>query len=109
MSLFVAVRDAIDVIDDALLVALHQAGESVAIALEDTRHQGAVVELLCLRHLAVRLPPREGFRPGRMITCQESLIRLFAGRLFADRELRLAAEVGGDSGIPRQRPATSDQ
>src|SRR5206468_3450362 len=68
VSFFVAMRDSIHVVDEALLVALHQLRESVPIALEDPRHQGAVVELLTFSHGPLRVRPEEGFRDA-MIAC----------------------------------------
>ena len=54
--------DPIDVVDDALLVALHQLREPVAIALEDPRHEGAVVELLTFSHPVFTAPFRKGLQ-----------------------------------------------
>jgi hypothetical protein len=54
-------RDPIDVIDEALLIASNQFRESITIALEDPRNQGAVIELLTFGHRLLRLPQAKVF------------------------------------------------
>jgi hypothetical protein len=50
MSFFVAMRDAIDIVDDAFFVTPDQLRESIALAPEDPCHQAAVIGLLTVNH-----------------------------------------------------------
>src|SRR5436853_2287522 len=61
VSIFITVRDAVDVVDDAFFVARDQLREPVAVAAEDPRDEGAVIELLTFCHVST-IPPGEGFR-----------------------------------------------
>ena len=63
MSIFVSMRDPVHVVDHAFFVTPDQLCEPVAVAAEDPRNQGAVIELLTFCH-RFTVPPGEGFRRG---------------------------------------------